>query len=97
MSRRIGGFEERILDARIQLRDLTAPPSVAHGPKLPCRSCFSNDRCPTEIGPNKLATFVRCIELPEAMAVWFLTSLQLKLIKMCVRVVRHASAATFQR
>ena len=43
-----------------------------------------------------LATFLRCIELPEAMADWSLTSLQLKLIKIGARVVRHARAITFQ-
>ena len=43
-----------------------------------------------------VATFVRCIELPEAMADWSLTSLQLKLIKVGVRVVRDARAITFQ-
>ena len=37
-----------------------------------------------------LATFLRCIKLPEAMADWSLTSLQLKLIKIGARVVRHA-------
>jgi hypothetical protein len=42
-----------------------------------------------------LATFLRCIELPEAMADWSLTSLQLKLIKIGARVVRHARAITF--
>ena len=43
-----------------------------------------------------LATFLRCIELPAAMAEWSLTSLQLKLIKIGARVVRHARAITFQ-
>ena len=43
-----------------------------------------------------LATFLRCIELPEAMADWSLTSLQLKLIKIGARVVRRARAITFQ-
>ena len=43
-----------------------------------------------------LATFLRCIELPEAMADWSLTSLQLKLITIGARVVRHARAITFQ-
>ena len=43
-----------------------------------------------------LATFLRCIELPEAMADWSLISLQLKLIKIGARVVRHARAITFQ-
>lgn len=35
---------------------------------------------------------LRCIELPEAMAEWSLTSLQLKLIEIGARVVRHARA-----
>jgi hypothetical protein len=39
-----------------------------------------------------MATFLRCIELPEAMAEWSLTSLQRKLIKIGARVVRHARA-----
>lgn len=43
-----------------------------------------------------LATFLRCIALPEEMADWSLTSLQLKLIKIGARVVRHARAITFQ-
>jgi hypothetical protein len=43
-----------------------------------------------------LATFLRCIELPEALADWSLTCLQLKLIKIGARVVRHACAITFQ-
>ena len=43
-----------------------------------------------------LATFLRRIELPEAMDDWSLTSLQLKLIKIGARVVRHARAITFQ-
>ncbi|SFE91834.1 transposase [Roseivivax sediminis] len=38
----------------------------------------------------------RCIELPEAMADSSLTSLQLKLIKIGARIVRHARAITFQ-
>ena len=44
----------------------------------------------------KLAPFLRCIELPEAMADWSLTSLQLKPIKFGARVVRHASVMKFQ-
>lgn len=43
-----------------------------------------------------LVTFLRCIELPEAVADWSFTSLQLKLIKKGARVVRHARAITFQ-
>jgi hypothetical protein len=44
----------------------------------------------------KLAPFLRYIELPEAMVDWSLTSVQLKLIKFEARVLRHASAITFQ-
>ena len=43
-----------------------------------------------------LASFLRCIALPEEMAQWSLTSLQLKLIKIGARVIRHARAITFQ-
>jgi hypothetical protein len=43
-----------------------------------------------------LAAFLRCIELPEAMADWSLTSLQFKLIKVGARVVRHERTITFQ-
>ncbi len=43
-----------------------------------------------------LAPLLRCIELPEAMADWSLTSLQLKLTKIGARVVRYARAITFQ-
>ncbi len=44
----------------------------------------------------KLVTFLRCIELPEAMADCSLTSLQLKVLKIRARVVRNASVITFQ-
>ena len=44
-----------------------------------------------------LTTFLRCIELPEEMSDWSLTSLQLKLIKIGARVVRHARAIIFQK
>lgn len=43
-----------------------------------------------------MAMFLRCIDLSEEMADWSLTSLQLKLIKMGARVVRHARAITFR-
>jgi hypothetical protein len=43
-----------------------------------------------------LSTFLRCIVLPEAMADWSLTSLQLKLTKFGARVVRYARAITSQ-
>ena len=43
-----------------------------------------------------LATFLRCIDLPEAMAKWSVTSFQLKLIKIGARVVRHARKIIYQ-
>ena len=43
-----------------------------------------------------LATFLCRIELPEAMADWSLTSLQLKLIKIGARMLRHARVIAFQ-
>ena len=42
------------------------------------------------------ATFLRCINLPGEMADRSLTGLQLKLIRIGARVVRHARAITFQ-
>ncbi len=43
-----------------------------------------------------LATFPRCTELPEAMVDWSFTSLQIKLIKIGARAMRHAHTITFQ-
>ncbi len=57
---------------------------------------FARRRLQLHTRAYKLATFLRCIELPEAMADWSLTSLQLKLIKIGARVVLHARAITFQ-
>ena len=39
---------------------------------------------------------MRCIELPEAMADWSLTSPQVKLITIGACVIRHANTITFQ-
>jgi hypothetical protein len=65
--------------------------------RLSCKRFRNNEvRLQLHALAYKLATFLRCIELPEAMATWSLTSLQLKLIKMGARVVRHARAITFQ-
>jgi hypothetical protein len=65
--------------------------------RLSCRKFRDNEvRLQLHALAYNLATFVRCIELPEAMANWSLTSLQLKLIKIGARVVRHARAITFQ-
>jgi hypothetical protein len=65
--------------------------------RLSCKKFRDNEgRLQLHALAYNLATFLRCIELPEAMADWSLTSLQLKLIKIGARVVRHARAATFQ-
>ena len=63
--------------------------------RLSCRKFRDNEvRLQLHALAYNLATFLRCIELPEAMADWSLTSLQLKLIKIGVRVVRHARTIT---
>ena len=68
-----------------------------HWTRLSCRKFCTNDaRLQLPALAHNLATFLRCIDLPEAMADWSLTSLQLKLIKIGARVVRHARAITFQ-
>ncbi|MBC8270348.1 MAG: IS1380 family transposase [Rhodospirillaceae bacterium] len=68
-----------------------------HWTRLSCRKFRDNEvRLQLHALAYNLATFLRCIELPEAMADWSLTSLQLKLIKIGARVVRHARAITFQ-
>ena len=76
---------------------------VAAGPwflssyNRPGRHCIDRRSGMAEVRvAYNLASFLRCIELPEAMADWSLTSLQLKLIKIGARVVRHARAITFQ-
>jgi hypothetical protein len=51
--------------------------------RLSCRKFRHNEvRLQLHALAYNLATFLRCIELPEAMADWSLTSLQLKLIKI---------------
>jgi len=65
--------------------------------RLSCKRFRDNEvRLQLHALAYNLATFLRCIELPEAMADWSLTSLQQKLIKIGARVVRHARAITFQ-
>jgi hypothetical protein len=68
-----------------------------HWTRLSCKRFRDNEiRLQLHALSYNLATFLRCIDLPEAMANWSLTSLQLKLIKIGARVVRHARAITFQ-
>jgi hypothetical protein len=68
-----------------------------HWTRLSCRRFRDNEvRLQLHALAYNLSTFLRCIALPEAIADWSLTSLQLKLIKIGARVVRHARAITFQ-
>ena len=68
-----------------------------HWTRLSCRRFRDNEvRLQMHALTYNLATFLRCIELPEATAEWSLTSLQLKLIEVGARVVRHARAITLQ-
>jgi hypothetical protein len=71
-----------------------------HWTRLPCRKFRDNAvRLQLHAVAYNLATFLRCIALPEEMADCSLTSLQLKLVKIGARVVRHARAilATIRR
>ena len=68
-----------------------------HWTRLSCRRVRDNElRLQLHALVYNLATFLRCMELPEVMADWSLTSMQLKLIKIGARVVRPARAITFQ-
>lgn len=68
-----------------------------HWTRLSCKKFRDNEvRLQLHALAYNLTTFLRCIELPEEMADWSLTSLQLKLIKIGARVVRHARTITFQ-
>ena len=68
-----------------------------HWTRLSCKRFRDNEvRLQLHALAYNLATFLRCLALPEAMANWSLSSLQLKLIKIGARVVRHARAIIFQ-
>jgi hypothetical protein len=65
--------------------------------RLSCRRFRDNEvRLQLHALAYNLAVFLSHVGLPEPMADWSLTSLQLKLIKIGARVVRHARAITFQ-
>jgi hypothetical protein len=67
-----------------------------HWTRLSCRK-FHGNEVPLQLHALacNLAAFLSCIELLEATADWSGTSLQLKLIKIGARVVRHARAISF--
>jgi hypothetical protein len=67
-----------------------------HWTRLSCIRLRNNEvRLQLHALAYDLATFLRCFELPEAMADWSMTSLQLKPFKIDARIVRHARAGTF--
>jgi hypothetical protein len=83
-------------DSRSPVRSSESNPS-SRWTRLSCKRFRDNEvRLQLHALAYNLANFLRCIELPEAMPDWSLTSLQVKLIKMGARVVRHARAITFQ-
>jgi hypothetical protein len=68
-----------------------------HWTRLSCKRFRDSDmRLQLHALAYNLATFPRCIELPEAMADWSLTSFQRKLIKIGARMVLHSSSITFK-
>jgi Transposase DDE domain group 1 len=68
-----------------------------HWTRLSCRRFYGHEMRPQlHALAYNLATFFRCIELPESMADWTLTSPQLKRIKIGAVVACHARAITVQ-
>ena len=65
--------------------------------RLSCKRFRDNEaRLQLHALAYNMATLLRCIELPDTMADWSLTSSPPKLIKIGALVVRHARAITFQ-
>ena len=65
--------------------------------RLSCKGMAQNEvRLQLHTLAYSLGVFLQGPELPEAIADWSLTSLQIRLIKIGARVVRHARAITFQ-
>ncbi|UOA21235.1 hypothetical protein DSM14862_04075 (plasmid) [Sulfitobacter indolifex] len=65
--------------------------------RLSCKGITQNEvRLRLHALACNLGVFLKGADLPEEMADWSLTSLQIRLIKIGARVVRHARAITFQ-
>ena len=65
--------------------------------RLSCkRFCDNEVRLQLHALAYNMMAFVQAIDLPEPMADWSLSSLQVKLIKIGARMVRHARTVTFQ-
>ena len=87
----------RVEHAALAERRIKEGKYAFHWTRLSCqRFCDNEVRLQLRALAYDLANFLRCIELPEEMAHWSLTSLQLKLIKIGARVVRHARSTIFQ-
>lgn len=72
-------------------------PTFAHISRLSCRRfCDREVRLRLYALAYDQTTFLRCTELPEAMADWSRISLQHKLIKIGARIVPHARAIILQ-
>ena len=66
--------------------------------RLSCCSFAANAvRLQLHAQAYNLANFMRTLALPEAVALWSLTSLREKLVKIGAKVVHHARYAVFQR
>jgi hypothetical protein len=65
--------------------------------RLSCHRFVSNQvRLQLFILPYNLGNFLRRLGLPKAIKDWSLRSIQVKLIKMGGRIVRHARKIVFQ-
>jgi len=70
---------------------------VIHWTRLSCKGMAQNEvRLQLHALAYNLGVFLQGTDLPEEMADWSLTSLQIRLIKIGARVVRHARTITFQ-
>jgi hypothetical protein len=86
------GFRIQDPDAELRRREY-----AFRWTRLSCKRFRGNEvRLQLHALACNLATFLRCNELLEAMADCSLTTLQLNLIKIGARFVRHARAITFQ-
>lgn len=90
----VSGFYNRRGTAEQHIRE---GKYVIRWTRLSCRRFRDNGvRLQLHALAYNLAVFLANFALPEPMAEWSLTSLQLKLIKIGARVVRHARAIIFQ-
>ena len=90
----VSGFYNRRGTAERHIRE---GKYAIHWTRLSCRRFRDNEvRLQLHALAYNLAVLLANVGLPEPMVDWSLKSLQLKLIKIGARVVRHARAITFQ-